>query len=92
MERIRNSPAFVHESVRFEGGGVMIRDPQTYCGLYATAIGAESILVDDNVRPHRANQADRTHLGQFGELQKIIITAAGKRSSTGVGENTPVPY
>ncbi|GFW22603.1 transposable element Tc1 transposase [Trichonephila clavipes] len=44
----RNNPAFVHESVRFGGGGVLVP-------FYAAAIGADFILIDDNRRPHRAN-------------------------------------
>ncbi|GFX91298.1 transposable element Tcb2 transposase [Trichonephila clavipes] len=78
----RNNPAFVHESVRFGGGGVLvyggismdgptdlyiIRDgPLTARQYrdeifrpivvpYATAIGDDFILMDDNCRPHRAN-------------------------------------
>ncbi|GFX36894.1 transposable element Tcb2 transposase [Trichonephila clavipes] len=78
----RNNPAFVHESVRFGGGGVLvyggisidgrtdlyiIRDgsltSRRYRDVilrpievsYATAIGDDFILMDDNSRPHRAN-------------------------------------
>ncbi|GFX00144.1 transposable element Tcb1 transposase [Trichonephila clavipes] len=78
----RNNPAYVHESVRFGGGGVLvyggisidrrtdlyiIRDgPLTARRYsdeilrpivvpYATAIGDDFILMDDNCRPHRAN-------------------------------------
>ncbi|GFW43342.1 transposable element Tcb2 transposase [Trichonephila clavipes] len=78
----RNNPEFVHKSVRFGGGGVLVyggisRDGRTdfYIirdGLltdrgyrdeilrpivvpYATAIGYDFILMDDNCRPHRAN-------------------------------------
>ncbi|GFV51271.1 transposable element Tcb2 transposase [Trichonephila clavipes] len=78
----RNNPAFVHESVRFGSGGVLV-----YCGIsidgrtnlyiirdgpltarryrdeilrpnvvpYASAIGDDFILMDDNCRPHRAS-------------------------------------
>ncbi|GFU77858.1 transposable element Tcb2 transposase [Trichonephila clavipes] len=50
----RNNPAFVHESVRFCGGGVdEILRPIVV--PYAAAIGDDFILMDDNSRPHRAN-------------------------------------
>ncbi|GFU41198.1 transposable element Tcb2 transposase [Trichonephila clavipes] len=55
----RNNPAFVHESVRFGGGGSVgvwwdeILRPIVV--PYAAAIGDDFILMDDNCRPHRAN-------------------------------------
>ncbi|GFY22251.1 transposable element Tcb2 transposase [Trichonephila clavipes] len=78
----RNNPAFLHERVRFGGGGVLVcggisidgrtglhiirdgpltarryRDEilRTIEVPYATAIGDDFILMDDNSRPHRAN-------------------------------------
>ncbi|GFU21600.1 transposable element Tcb2 transposase [Trichonephila clavipes] len=78
----RNNPAFVHESVRFGGGGVLVYGGISIDGrtdlyiirdgplnahryrdeilrpivvLYATAIGDDIILMEDNCRPHRAN-------------------------------------
>ncbi|GFU40106.1 transposable element Tcb2 transposase [Trichonephila clavipes] len=78
----RNNPAFVHESVRFRGGGVLVYGDISIDGCrdlyiirdgpltarrcrdeilrpiivpYATAIGDDFILMDDNCRPHRAN-------------------------------------
>ncbi|GFW82887.1 transposable element Tcb2 transposase [Trichonephila clavipes] len=52
----RNNPAFVHESVRF-GGGVVLVDEilRPIVVPYAAAIGDDFILMDDNSRPHRAN-------------------------------------
>ncbi|GFW42830.1 transposable element Tcb2 transposase [Trichonephila clavipes] len=52
----RNNPAFVHESVRF-GGGVVLVDEilRPIVVPYAAAIGDDFILMDDNCRPHRAN-------------------------------------
>ncbi|GFS63907.1 transposable element Tcb2 transposase [Trichonephila clavipes] len=50
----RNNPAFVHESVRFCGGGVdEILRPTIV--PYAAAIGDDFILMDDNSRPYHAN-------------------------------------
>ncbi|GFY14198.1 transposable element Tcb2 transposase [Trichonephila clavipes] len=52
----RNNPAFVHESVRFGGGGVLVDEIlRPIVVPYAAAIGDDFILVDDNSRPHRAN-------------------------------------
>ncbi|GFT34458.1 transposable element Tcb2 transposase [Trichonephila clavipes] len=78
----RNNPAFVHESVRFGGGGVLVYGGISIDGRtdiyimrdgpltarryrdeilrpivvpYATAIGDDFILMDDNCRPHHAN-------------------------------------
>ncbi|GFW39013.1 transposable element Tc1 transposase [Trichonephila clavipes] len=78
----RNNPAFVHESVRFGGGGMLVYGGISIDGRtdlyiirdgpltarryrdeilrpivvpYATAIGDDFILMDDNCRPHRAN-------------------------------------
>ncbi|GFW89085.1 transposable element Tcb2 transposase [Trichonephila clavipes] len=81
----RNNYAFVHESVRFGGGGVVVyggisMDGRTDLYIirdgpltarrhrdeilrsivvpYAAAIGDYFILMDDNCRPHRANQVE----------------------------------
>ncbi|GFV26181.1 transposable element Tcb2 transposase [Trichonephila clavipes] len=78
----RNNPAFVHESVRFGGGGALVYgsisiDGRTFLYIirdgpltvrryrgeilrsivvpYATVIGDDFILMDDNCWPHRAN-------------------------------------
>ncbi|GFX78688.1 transposable element Tcb2 transposase [Trichonephila clavipes] len=52
----RNNPAFVHESVRFGGGGVLVDEILRPIEVpYAAAIGDDSLLIDDNCRPHRAN-------------------------------------
>ncbi|GFT70068.1 transposable element Tcb2 transposase [Trichonephila clavipes] len=52
----RNNPAFVHESVRFGGGGVLVDEIlRPIVVPYATAIGDDFILMDDKCRPHRAN-------------------------------------
>ncbi|GFS97776.1 transposable element Tcb2 transposase [Trichonephila clavipes] len=78
----RNNPAFVHESARFGGGGVLVYGGISIDGRtdpyiirdgpltarryrdeilraievpYAAAIGDDSLLIDDNCRPHRAN-------------------------------------
>ncbi|GFV00750.1 transposable element Tcb2 transposase [Trichonephila clavipes] len=52
----RNNPAFVHESVRCGGGGVLEDEILTPIVVpYAAAIGDDFILMDDNCRPHRAN-------------------------------------
>ncbi|GFY14165.1 transposable element Tcb1 transposase [Trichonephila clavipes] len=52
----RNNPAFVHESVRFGGGGVLVDEIlRPIVVPYAEAIGDDFILMDDNCRPHRAN-------------------------------------
>ncbi|GFW78287.1 transposable element Tcb2 transposase [Trichonephila clavipes] len=52
----RNNPAFVHESVRFCGGGVLVDEIlRPIVVPYAAAIGNDFILMDDNSRPHRAN-------------------------------------
>ncbi|GFU76331.1 transposable element Tcb2 transposase [Trichonephila clavipes] len=52
----RNNPAFVHESVRFGGGGVLVNEIfRPIVVPYAAVIGDDFILMDDNSRPHRAN-------------------------------------
>ncbi|GFX68871.1 transposable element Tcb1 transposase [Trichonephila clavipes] len=52
----RNNPAFVHESVRFGGGGVLMDEIlRPIVVPYAAAIGDDFILMDDNCMPHRAN-------------------------------------
>ncbi|GFW52591.1 transposable element Tcb2 transposase [Trichonephila clavipes] len=52
----RNNPAFVHESVRFDGGGVLVDEIlRPIVVLYAAAIGDDFILMEDNCRPHRVN-------------------------------------
>ncbi|GFU82137.1 transposable element Tcb2 transposase [Trichonephila clavipes] len=52
----RNNPAFVHESVRFGGGGVLVDEiVRPIVVPYAAAIGDDFILIDGNIRPHRAN-------------------------------------
>ncbi|GFS96263.1 transposable element Tcb2 transposase [Trichonephila clavipes] len=52
----RNNPAFVHESVRFGGAGVLVDEIlRPIVVPYAAAIGDDFILMDDNCRPHRAN-------------------------------------
>ncbi|GFX88622.1 transposable element Tcb2 transposase [Trichonephila clavipes] len=52
----RNNPAFVHESVRFGGGGVFVDEIlRPIVVPYAPAIGDDFILMDDNSRPHRTN-------------------------------------
>ncbi|GFY14196.1 transposable element Tcb2 transposase [Trichonephila clavipes] len=52
----RNNPAFVHESVRFGGGGVLVEEIlKPIVVPYAAAIGDDFILMDDNSRAHRAN-------------------------------------
>ncbi|GFX65399.1 transposable element Tcb1 transposase [Trichonephila clavipes] len=52
----RNNPAFVDESVRFGGGGVLVDEIlRPIVVPYAAAIGDDFILMDDNCRPHRAN-------------------------------------
>ncbi|GFV33695.1 transposable element Tcb2 transposase [Trichonephila clavipes] len=52
----RNNPAFVHESVRFGGGGMLVDEIlRPIVVPYAAAIGDDFILMDDNSRPHRAN-------------------------------------
>ncbi|GFX15032.1 transposable element Tcb2 transposase [Trichonephila clavipes] len=52
----RNNPAFVPESVRFGGGGVLVDEILRPIEVpYATAIGDDFILMDDNSWPHRAN-------------------------------------
>ncbi|GFW80927.1 transposable element Tcb2 transposase [Trichonephila clavipes] len=52
----RNNPAFVHESVRFGGGGVLMDEILIPIVVpYIAAIGDDFILMDDNSRPHRAN-------------------------------------
>ncbi|GFW68200.1 transposable element Tcb2 transposase [Trichonephila clavipes] len=52
----RNNPAFVHESVRFGGGGVLVDEIlRPIVVPYAAAIGDDFILMDDNSKPHRAN-------------------------------------
>ncbi|GFX50984.1 transposable element Tcb1 transposase [Trichonephila clavipes] len=51
----RNNPAFVHESVRFGGGEVLVDEIlRPIVVPYAAAIGDDFILMD-NCRPHRAN-------------------------------------
>ncbi|GFW00911.1 transposable element Tcb2 transposase [Trichonephila clavipes] len=53
---IRNNFAFVHESVRFDGGGVLVDEILRPTVVpYAAAIGDNFILMDYNCRPHRAN-------------------------------------
>ncbi|GFT69573.1 transposable element Tcb1 transposase [Trichonephila clavipes] len=55
----RNNPAFVRESVRFGGGGVLVDEIlRPIVVPYAAAIGDDFILMDDNSRPHRANLVD----------------------------------
>ncbi|GFU69018.1 transposable element Tcb1 transposase [Trichonephila clavipes] len=52
----RNNPAFVHESVVFGGGGVLVDEIlRPIVVPYAVAIGNDFFLMDDNSRPHRAN-------------------------------------
>ncbi|GFX56795.1 transposable element Tcb2 transposase [Trichonephila clavipes] len=52
----RNIPAFVHESVRFGGGRVLVDEiVRPIVVPYAAAIGDDFILMDNNCRPHRAN-------------------------------------
>ncbi|GFX76499.1 transposable element Tcb2 transposase [Trichonephila clavipes] len=52
----RNNPAFVHESVRFGGGGVLVDEIlRPIVVPYAAAIGDDFISMDDNCRPHLAN-------------------------------------
>ncbi|GFS85069.1 transposable element Tcb1 transposase [Trichonephila clavipes] len=54
----RNNPAFVHESVRFGGEGVLVYRDEILRPIvvpYAARIGNDFILIDDNCRPHRAN-------------------------------------
>ncbi|GFW92200.1 transposable element Tcb1 transposase [Trichonephila clavipes] len=52
----RNNPAFVHESVRLGGGGMLVDEIlRPIVVPYAPAIGDDFILMDDNCRPHRAN-------------------------------------
>ncbi|GFS90100.1 transposable element Tcb1 transposase [Trichonephila clavipes] len=52
----RNNPAFVHESVRFGGGGALVDEIlRPIVVPYAAAIGDDFILMDDNCRPHRDN-------------------------------------
>ncbi|GFV52844.1 transposable element Tcb1 transposase [Trichonephila clavipes] len=52
----RNNPAFVHESVRFGGGGVLLDEILRSIVIpYAAAIGDDFILIDDNCKPHRGN-------------------------------------
>ncbi|GFW50119.1 transposable element Tcb1 transposase [Trichonephila clavipes] len=54
----RNNPAFMHESVRFGCGGVLVYRDEILRPIvvpYAAAIGDDFILMDDNCRPHRAN-------------------------------------
>ncbi|GFT41263.1 transposable element Tcb2 transposase [Trichonephila clavipes] len=52
----RNNPAFVHESVRFGGGGALVDEILRPIAVpYAAAIGDDFILMDDNCGPHRAN-------------------------------------
>ncbi|GFV33517.1 transposable element Tcb2 transposase [Trichonephila clavipes] len=52
----RNNSAFVHESVRFGGGVVLVHEIlRPIVVSYAAAIGDNFILMDDNSRPHRAN-------------------------------------
>ncbi|GFU88827.1 transposable element Tcb2 transposase [Trichonephila clavipes] len=51
----RNNPAFVRESVRFGGGGVLVDEIlRPFVVPYAAEIGDGFILMDDNCRPHRA--------------------------------------
>ncbi|GFS53108.1 transposable element Tcb2 transposase [Trichonephila clavipes] len=52
----RNNPAFVHESVRFVGGAVLVDEIiRPIVVPYAAAIGEDFILMDENSSPHRAN-------------------------------------
>ncbi|GFX99524.1 transposable element Tcb1 transposase [Trichonephila clavipes] len=52
----RNNPAFLHESVRFGGGGVLVDDIlRPIVVPYAAVIGDYFILMDDKFKPHRAN-------------------------------------
>ncbi|GFW17253.1 transposable element Tcb2 transposase [Trichonephila clavipes] len=52
----RNNSAFVHESIRFGGGGVLVDEfLRPVVVPYAAAIGDDFILMDDNCRPHHAN-------------------------------------
>ncbi|GFV04433.1 transposable element Tcb2 transposase [Trichonephila clavipes] len=49
-------PEFVHESVRFGGGGVLVDEIlRPIVVPYTAAIGDDFILMDDNCMPHRAN-------------------------------------
>ncbi|GFX75348.1 transposable element Tcb2 transposase [Trichonephila clavipes] len=51
-----NNLAFVHESVRFGRGGVLVDETLRPIVIpYAAAIRDDFILMDDNCRPHRAN-------------------------------------
>ncbi|GFS79032.1 transposable element Tcb1 transposase [Trichonephila clavipes] len=55
----RNNPAFVHESVRFGGGAVLVDEIlRPIVVPYAAAIRDDFILMDDNCRPHRTNQVE----------------------------------
>ncbi|GFV01287.1 transposable element Tcb2 transposase [Trichonephila clavipes] len=52
----RNYSAFVHESVRFGGGGVLVDEIlRPIVVPYAAAIGYDFILMDGNCWPHHAN-------------------------------------
>ncbi|GFY11236.1 transposable element Tcb2 transposase [Trichonephila clavipes] len=52
----RNNLAFVHASVRFGGGGVLVDEIlRPIVVPYSAAIGDDFILMDDNCRPHCAN-------------------------------------
>ncbi|GFU70583.1 transposable element Tcb1 transposase [Trichonephila clavipes] len=52
----RNNHAFVHESVRFGGGEVVVDEIlRPIVVPYAATIGDDFILMDDNCRPPRAN-------------------------------------
>ncbi|GFS90045.1 transposable element Tcb1 transposase [Trichonephila clavipes] len=54
----RNNPAFVHESVRFGGGCLLVDEIlRPIVVPNAAAIGDDFILMDDNCRPHRTNLA-----------------------------------
>ncbi|GFW76833.1 transposable element Tcb2 transposase [Trichonephila clavipes] len=55
----RNSPAFVHERVRFGGGGELVDETlRPIVVPYAAASGDDITLIDENCKPPRAKMVE----------------------------------